>query len=206
MSWLWPKRGIKRAAVYWGHRMARLPDTPHGIAAGVAAGAAMSFTPFLGLHIVLGSLVAFLIRGNYIGVIIGTFFGNPWTFPLIFALNYEIGAYILGTKVPEDLSQLPIIILEVISDFFYQIWGYVMGVAPDGVSHIQNADIYANSYETLLMPLLVGSVPTTLICWPIFYFSLKSFLERYHRRRSDKRMVKVATFNNEIHKEVSGDE
>lgn len=186
--------------------MARLPDTPHGIAAGVAAGAAMSFTPFLGLHIILGSLIAFIIRGNYIGVIIGTFVGNPWTFPFIFALNYEIGAYILGTKVPEDLSQLPVVILEVISDFFYQIWGYVMGVASDGGSHIQNADIYSKSYETLLMPLLVGSVPTTLICWPIVYFSLKSFLERYHRRRSDKRMVKVATFNNEIHKEVSGDE
>lgn len=203
LSWLWPKSGIKRAAVYWWHRLARLPDTPHGIAAGVAAGAAISFTPFLGLHIILGSIVAFIIRGNYIGVVIGTLIGNPWTFPFIFALNYEVGAYFLGVDVPDDLSDLPVIILEVLSNLFHQIWGFVMGIPPDAASYMHNSNVFSDSYDTLLMPLLLGSIPTTLISWVLFYVSLKSFLERYHRRRHEKQMAKVATFNSEIHKEVS---
>ncbi len=186
--------------------MARLPDTPHGIAAGVAAGAAISFTPFLGLHILLGSLVALITRGNYIGVIIGTLVGNPWTFPFIFALNYEIGAYFLGTKVPDDLSDLPLIILEVISQLFHQIWGFVMGISPDAASYMQDSNVFSDSYDTLLMPLLLGSTPTTVICWIVCYVSLKRLLERYHRRRHEKRMVQVATFNSEIHQEVSGNE
>lgn len=206
MSWLWPKRGIKRAGIYWWHRIARLPDTSHGIAAGVAAGAAISFTPFLGLHILLGSVLAFIIRGNYIGVVIGTFLGNPWTFPFIFALNYEIGAYFLGTEVPDDLSDLPVIILEVISELFHHIWGFVMGVSPEAAGYLQNSNVFSKSYETLLMPLLIGSLPTAIICWVVCYVSLKSFLERYHRRRHEKQMAKVATFNSEIHKEVSGNE
>ena len=202
MSWLWPKRGIKRALAYWWHRMARLPDTAHGIAAGVAAGAAISFTPFLGLHIVLGIVVAFIIRGNYIGVVIGTMIGNPWTFPFIFALNYKIGAYFLGTEVPDDLSELPVIMLEV----FYQLLGAVTGVSTNGAGHLQNTEALAQTYEALLMPLLIGSLPTTIISWIVFYLSLKALLERYHVRRHDKRMAKVATFNSEIHKEVLGDE
>lgn len=195
--------------VYWWHRIARLPDTAHGVAAGVATGAAISFTPFLGLHIVLGLIVAFFLRGNYVGVVIGTIVGNPWTFPFIFALNYKIGAYILGSTVPDDLSELPAIMLEVISALFYQFLGSFIGVSADAqlvAEHNQSLQALSQSYEMLLMPLLLGSIPTTIIIWVVFYGSLKNLLERYHARRQEKRMAKVATFNSEIHKEVLRDE
>ena len=50
---LLPRRGWRRGIEYLGHRVRRLPDTPHRIALGFACGVFASFTPFFGLHLIL---------------------------------------------------------------------------------------------------------------------------------------------------------
>ena len=50
-----PRRGWRRGIEYLGHRVRRLPDTPHRIALGFACGVFVSFTPFFGLHFVLAA-------------------------------------------------------------------------------------------------------------------------------------------------------
>ena len=45
--------GFVRMIRYVGHRVGRLPDTPHSISVGFAFGAAISFTPLIGFHIAL---------------------------------------------------------------------------------------------------------------------------------------------------------
>ena len=50
----------------------RLPGTPYDIAAGFACGAAISFTPFIGFHVVLGMVIARLIKANMVAALIGT--------------------------------------------------------------------------------------------------------------------------------------
>ena len=62
--WLWPHIGWRRAGTYVWHRLTRLSGTPHSIAAGFACGTAISFTPFVGFHLLGGALLAFLVRGN----------------------------------------------------------------------------------------------------------------------------------------------
>jgi uncharacterized protein len=54
----------------------------------------VSFTPLLGLHFLLAIFFAFLFRGNIIAALIGTFVGNPITFPFIWGLIYKIGIFI----------------------------------------------------------------------------------------------------------------
>jgi uncharacterized protein (DUF2062 family) len=60
----WPTAGFRRSMRYVAHRLGRLPGTPYRIAAGFACGAAVSFTPFIGFHILLAMLFALLIRGK----------------------------------------------------------------------------------------------------------------------------------------------
>ena len=72
-----PKRGYRRGVEYLGHRMRRLPDTPHRIALGFACGVFSSFTPFFGLHIILAAVIARLLRSNIVAALIGTAAGNP---------------------------------------------------------------------------------------------------------------------------------
>ena len=58
LRFLWPTMSLRRIGSYYKRRVARLPGTPHSIAAGFASGAAVSFTPFMGFHFVLGALLA----------------------------------------------------------------------------------------------------------------------------------------------------
>lgn len=95
-GFFWPHIGWRRAAKYLGHRIARLPGTPYSIAAGFACGAAVSFTPFFGLHFLFAALLALALRANVLASAFGTIVGNPWTFPLIYAAAHPLGQAILG--------------------------------------------------------------------------------------------------------------
>ncbi len=55
-----------------------------------------SCTPFLGFHILVAMLIAWVIRGNLIASALGTFIGNPITFPVIWLVVFEVGRYIVG--------------------------------------------------------------------------------------------------------------
>lgn len=96
-GWLWPDIGWRRLGIYLVKRVTRLPGTPHSIAAGLACGTALSFTPFIGLHAVLSVLLSFVVRGNYLAAIAGTLVGNPWTFPVIWLTTYQLGHFMLGS-------------------------------------------------------------------------------------------------------------
>ncbi len=93
---MWPSIGWRRATSYLVHRVKRMNGSAHSIAAGLASGMALSFTPFLGFHLVLAALVAWATRGNILVSAIGTSFGNPWTFPLIWVWTHELGSRVTG--------------------------------------------------------------------------------------------------------------
>ena len=72
---------------------ARIADagSAYSLASGFACGVAVSFTPLVGFHLLLACGLAYFIRGNLATALLGTIFGNPWTFPLIFVLLQAIG-------------------------------------------------------------------------------------------------------------------
>lgn len=153
-AFMWPRSGWRRSGAYVAHRLRRLPGTPYRIAAGFASGAAVSFTPFIGLHFVLAAGFALLVRGNVIAAAIGTVVGNPWTFPFIWLWTYSLGRWVLGgehglTGLPEDLS-------------FHHI--------------------FENPFEVLL-PMIVGSIPTAAVAWFVFFWPLQRTVAGYQRAR-----------------------
>ncbi|MCB1460959.1 MAG: DUF2062 domain-containing protein, partial [Nitratireductor sp.] len=93
---LWPRRNWLRSTQYLAKRVLRLTASPHSVAAGVAAGVFASFTPFLGFHFMIAFAVSYVIAGNLIAAAAGTFFGNPLTFPFIWASTYGLGRFILS--------------------------------------------------------------------------------------------------------------
>lgn len=94
-SVVWPDRGFGRLFQYIITRIKRMPGSTTSIAVGAAWGIGVSFTPFIGLHLFVGLLLAYLTRGNLLACLFGTFVGNPWTFPFFFYLDYRLGAFIL---------------------------------------------------------------------------------------------------------------
>ena len=88
---LWPRKGFSRLYSYLVQRVLRMPGSAYSLASGFACGVAVSFTPLVGFHLLLACGLAYIIRGNLATALLGTIFGNPWTFPLIFVLLQAIG-------------------------------------------------------------------------------------------------------------------
>ena len=124
-----------------------IPSCSTCIALGLACGVLASFTPLFGFHFLVGALLAFLARANILASILGTFCGNPLTFPLMAAISVRVGDFILDDRVAEfennkdssdswvresDLTSFEVIkefILEVYSDKFvpYAVGGVLCG-------------------------------------------------------------------------------
>ncbi len=172
IGWLWPRSGWWRAIQYIFLRVARLQGSTHHIAAGFAAGVAVSFTPFLGLHFLLGFALAWLTRGHLLASAIGTVVGNPWTFPLIFALTGRIGALFLDDAV---VHNIPVWSWEALFD------------APV---------IYLSAFLPLVFPLIVGGIPVAIFAWIIVYFPLRSVLRQFRARREEKLMQRRQLMQN----------
>lgn len=144
-----------------------MPGTPHSIAAGVASGAAVSFTPFIGLHFLMGFAVAWVVRGNLLASAIGTAVGNPWTFPFIFALTGQVGVMLIGGDAAAEVPA----------------WNW------DAL--FSEPAAYLTSFLPLVFPLLVGGVPVAIVVWLLFYFSFKGLLVGYHAARQSKRLART---------------
>jgi hypothetical protein len=109
-------------------RATRLSGTPHSIAAGAACGVAISFTPFIGFHLLGSFLLCLLVRGNYLAAAAGTLVGNPWTFPFIWVAIYQLGHGLLGTRAAQTVEHWDL------ATFFVKVeavfWPMVVGGLP----------------------------------------------------------------------------
>ena len=169
-SLFWPTMGWRRTGHYLKHRIGRIPGSPYEIAAGFACGAAISFSPFVGLHFIMGGVWAWLIRANIVSSAIGTAVGNPWTFPLIWIWIYQCGLW-LGAgygNTPMDGTQLD----------FEALFGSIMEAMLSG-----DLDFLMETAGPLFWPMLVGSVPSIVFIWVAVYFPLKAMVESYKKVR-----------------------
>ncbi len=92
---IWPKMGFKRVLDYYKHRSVRIPASDHSIAAGLAFGCLVSWTPLFGTHLIQCIIFSWITRTNVIAAFIGTAFGNLLTTPLLMLIAYHVGKVIL---------------------------------------------------------------------------------------------------------------
>jgi uncharacterized protein len=78
-------------------------DTPRRTAAAYAVGVFFGFSPFLGLHTVLGLAAAFALNLNRVAVVLGIYSNLPWILPPYYTLATMAGAVLLQTEVPPRL-------------------------------------------------------------------------------------------------------
>jgi uncharacterized protein (DUF2062 family) len=179
VNFIWPRIGLRRSSKYVAYRVARLPGSAYSIAAGFATGAAVSFTPFLGLHFFLGGVIAYLIRANIVAAAIGTIVGNPWTFPAIWLWIYNVGRWIesLGSTSLDAAANV---------DF----WGVLGGIVPALLE--LNVQYLTGEAWSLVRPMVIGALPTGLVVWLVMYWPIKALLVKYQERRQKRREERLA--------------
>ena len=87
----------------WLDQLLHTHDTPQRTAAAYALGVFFGFSPFLGLHTILGVVFAFALNLNRLAVILGIYSNLPWILPAYYSLTTLLGAAILGVSVPPGL-------------------------------------------------------------------------------------------------------
>ena len=91
----------------WLDKLLHTHDTPERTARAFALGVFFGFSPFLGLHTVLGLLFAFALRLNRVAVLIGVYSNLPWVIAPYYTLATVAGATLIRADIPPGLlSQL----------------------------------------------------------------------------------------------------
>ncbi len=177
-----PRKGWRRAVDYIIHRVKRLPDTPHKIAIGLAVGVFCSFTPFFGLHIFLAALIAYLCNGNIVAALLGTFFGNPITWPFIAVFSVKLGQLALGqpvTNFEKSLEQ----ILEAANAFvqgLISLFGYGKSDWP----------LVYNFFSELFLPYFIGGFVLGIATASLSYFIFRPIIYAYKVAKAKKNLNK----------------
>ena len=86
-------------------RLLAIDDPPERTALAFSIGIFIAFSPFLGLHTIMATLIAFAFRFNKIAIYTGTFINNPiLTLVPIIVISYAVGAFILGRplSIPDE--------------------------------------------------------------------------------------------------------
>ncbi len=178
--WIWPRRSWVRSSQYVSKRIFRLTGSPHTIAAGVAAGVFASFTPFRGFHFFIAFIAAYLLAGNMIAAALGTFVGNPLTFPFIWASTFSFGRFLMGEPVgtAKPFGQLS----DIMSNIGGALWR--MDFAGFGAA-------IAEIWQPLLKPMVIGGMPLGLTIGLLFYIITRRAARFFHAARQQKLMRKA---------------
>lgn len=157
----------------------RLSSPAQCIAANMAGGAAMSFTPFFGAHIFAAMGFAWLIgaRVSIIAATVGTFIGNPWTFPILLYTSYSVGKWVLIAT---------------------GLMTFQTHINPDMVE--QHADglwqFLSDNFNDVFIPTALGGVIMAIISWPIYYYLFLYLVRGAQRARKLRMAMKQRkTFN-----------
>jgi uncharacterized protein (DUF2062 family) len=148
-------------------RLLAIDDPPERTALAFSIGIFIAFSPFLGLHTITATLVAFLFRFNKIAIYTGTFINNPFfTLVPIIVGSYAIGAFILGRplSIPEE------------------------GVELLKNPHILTGDYYrrvfVQSWNTIVEPFAIGGMVLSVVCSLLAYPLTLRALRAYRNRKS----------------------
>ena len=147
-------------------RLLAIDDPPERTALAFSIGVFIAFCPFLGLHTILATFVAFVFRFNKIAIYAGTFINNPFlTLVPIIIGSYAIGAFILGRplKIPDE--------------------GVEMLTHPAIFSGDYYRQIFIQSWS-IIKPFAVGATVLSVVCSLLAYPLTLKALRAYRRRKA----------------------
>jgi uncharacterized protein len=146
-------------------RLLAIDDPPERTALAFSIGVFIAFSPFLGLHTIMATLIAFVFKFNKIAIYTGTFLNNPpLTLVPIIVASYAVGAFFLGRPL-----EIPAEGLELLKN-----------------PHILTGDYYRRLFVeslNILVPFALGGMMLSVVCSLIAYPITLRSLRAYRRRK-----------------------
>jgi hypothetical protein len=149
-------------------RLLAIDDPPERTALAFSIGIFIAFSPFLGLHTILATIIAFAFRFNKVAIYTGTFINNPFlTLVPIIIGSYAVGAFILGRP---------------------------MEMPDEGLELLKNPRLLSGDYYhrlfveswNVVWPFAVGGMLLSVVCSVIAYpLTLRALRAYRHLRTTD---------------------
>jgi uncharacterized protein (DUF2062 family) len=161
-------------------RLLAIDDPPERTALAFSIGVFIAFSPFLGLHTIMATAVAFLFRFNKVAIYTGTFINNPFlTLVPIIIGSYAVGAFLLGQPVH---------------------------IPDEGLELLQNPRIFSGDYYRLLFiqswnivwPFAVGGMALSVVC-SLLAYPLTLRMLRAYRHLKHPASIETDTTNQDQH-------
>ncbi|AKO98358.1 MAG: DUF2062 domain-containing protein [Marinovum algicola] len=176
-EFFWPRGGWGRAARYVKHRLRRLPDPPEKIARGIWAGVFTTFTPFYTLHFLVAAFLAFIMRGNILAALLGTFFGNPLTYVPIAVISLQTGYFLLGHEFSPHIERtLTGKFVDAGEDLTRNFWAWVKGQPPDW----HGLEVF---WDDVFYPYMIGGIIPGIVAATAAYLVAEPLIRAYQARR-----------------------
>lgn len=146
-------------------RLLAIDDPPERTALAFSIGVFIAFSPLLGLHTIMATVIAFAFRFNKIAIYTGTFINNPVvTLVPIIIVSYAVGAFVLNRPL-----HLP----------------------AEGLELLKNPSLFSGDYYRRLFvqswhivwPFTVGATVLSVICSVLAYPITLGALRAYRRRK-----------------------
>lgn len=150
-------------------RLLAIDDPPERTALAFSIGVFIAFSPLLGFHTILATLVAFLFRFNKVAIYLGTYVNNPFlTLVPIILLSYAVGAFLLGRP---------------------------LSIPAEGIDLLKNPHLLTGAYYRQLFvhswyivwPFAIGGTILSVICSAVSYPLTLWALRRYRQNRTQTR-------------------
>ena len=150
-------------------RLLALDDPPERTALAFSVGVFIAFSPLLGLHTIMATVLAFAFRFNKVAIYAGTFINNPFlTLVPIVVASYALGALVTGRPL-----RLPAEGLELLSD-------------PHPLRASYWRALGAHAWDVLL-PFSVGATVLSVVCSLAAYPVTLHLLRARRRHKEAKR-------------------
>jgi len=149
-------------------RLLAIDDPPERTALAFSIGVFIAFSPFLGLHTIMATFMAFVFRFNKIAIYTGTFINNPFlTLVPIIIISYGVGALIMGRP---------------------------LSIPEEGIRLLKNPAIFSGDYYRqifvqswyIVEPFAVGATVLSVVCSALAYPITLKALRVYHNRKVNR--------------------
>jgi uncharacterized protein (DUF2062 family) len=149
-------------------RLLAIDDPPERTALAFSIGIFIAFSPFLGLHTIMATVIAFAFRFNKVAIYTGTFINNPFLtlVPIIIA-SYAVGAFMLGRPlhIPDE--------------------GIELLKNPHLFSRDYYRRLFLQSWNNIVWPFSVGGMILSVVC-SLLAYPLTLWALRKHRLRRNR--------------------
>jgi uncharacterized protein len=161
---------IRRAERFFVYRVLHIDDTPHRIALGLAIGIFWTWSPLLGLQMILTILTSALFRANkFVGVPF-VWISNPVTAVPLYGFNFLVGAWLL----PGNYS---------LASFNKS----VIAALGEGGGFLDRFHAWWGAMIDFFGPLFVGSTVVGLILAITAYIVTRNAVSNYRKLREYRR-------------------